>query len=466
MKTISSIRTLFGIIVSGLFINLAFADSGFKMPDYETIKLNNGMTVFLLEHHEVPLININVVFMAGSVNDEKKYGLASLTAEALQFGTKSYTKNQIEEIFDYYGASFNIAAGRDAAYLNLTLATKDLDHLVPVFNEIITQPVFDESEFLKRKERLLAELDQDKEIPRQVIRSYFNQFIFGPTGYGIPISGSKSSIEQITNIDVKNFYQKYYSPQTCAMAIVGAFDPKEIKNKIKSLFDKWQNADANNQPVDSQPVKETSRTRVLLINKDDARETTFLIGTPGIKRNNEDFLQIEVINTILGGRFTSWLNDELRVNSGLTYGAGSAFSAYKTSGTFSISSFTATENTIKAIDLALEVLNRLYEKGIDEETLNSAKKYINGQFPPEYETASDLAGLLIDMYIYGYDDNFINTFQSKVDEMTLEDTRKIIKTYFPRENLQFVLIGKKSELADKIGKYGPVTEKEILDDGF
>ena len=139
-------------------------------------------------------------------------------------------------------------------------------------------------------------------------------------------------------------------------------------------------------------VTKKTEARVYLINKDNATETTLMIGEFGVPMSNPDQIQIDVINTILGGRFTSWLNDELRVNAGYTYGVRSRFASYKNAGTFYISTFTATKNSEPAIDLAVKTYSRLFEKGIDEATLKSAKNYVKGQFPPDYETAGSLAG--------------------------------------------------------------------------
>jgi predicted Zn-dependent peptidase len=202
------------------------------------------------------------------------------------------------------------------------------------------------------------------------------------------------------------------------------------------------------------------------VNKDDARETTFLIGGPGIRRDNPDYVALQVVNTVFGGRFTSWLNDELRVNSGLTYGARSSFSPLKNAGTFSISTFTASKTTEPTIDKALEVLKKLHEKGIDDETLASAKNYVKGQFPPNYETSGQQAGLLTQMFWYGFNESFINKFQANVDNLTSAKTKEIIKKYFPKDNLQFVLVGKADEIKKIAEKYGPVTVKEIKADGF
>ncbi|MDD5609032.1 MAG: insulinase family protein, partial [Ignavibacterium sp.] len=134
--------------------------------------------------------------------------------------------------------------------------------------------------------------------------------------------------------------------------------------------------------------------------------------------------------------------------------------------TFYISTFTANQFTEPAIDLALKTYNRLFENGIDEKTLASAKSYIKGQFPPNYETSGSLAGFLTQKYIYGLEDSYINNFEKAVDEMTVEKANRIINKYFPKDNLQFVLIGKADEIRNIAKKYGRVIEKNISEDGF
>jgi predicted Zn-dependent peptidase len=186
-----------------------------------------------------------------------------------------------------------------------------------------------------------------------------------------------------------------------------------------------------------------------------------MIGGPGVPRNNPDYVAMEVVNTVFGGRFTSWLNDELRVNTGLTYGAGSSFNRLKNGGSFAISTFTATKNTDAAIDKTLDVLNRLHATGIDEKTLTSAKNYVKGGFPPRFETSGQLAGLLTQMFWYGFDESFINNFQKNVDALTVGKAKEIVATYFPKNALQFVLIGKSENIKKIAAKYGPVTEIQL-----
>jgi predicted Zn-dependent peptidase len=441
----------------------------FTLPAYDKFQLSNGLTIYLLEQHEVPLIHITAMVPAGATRDRDKSGLASLTAESLLFGTTHYTKNEIEETMDFLGARLSAYATPEAAFLDCSVLKDHQDQVLPIVKELLANPVFPAEEYRKRQARLLAELDQAKESPKEVIGTYFTRFLFGEQGYGNPVQGTKSTVSAIQPDDLKTFYLTHYDPSESAIAIVGDFKSKKMKLKLKALFKDW---DVNGSELGAGAATANAtklpyeQSRVLLINKGDATETAFYIGSYGISRNNEDYVAIEVINTILGGRFTSWLNDELRVNSGLSYGARSFFKAYKQNGYFAVSSFTQTATTTEAIDLALQVLNRLHKQGVDEKTLASAKNYIKGQFPPRYETSASLANLLVSMYLYDFNESFINTFQQKVDELTVDKAKDIIRQYFPKENLQFVLIGKAAEIREKVQKYGTVVEKDILAEGF
>jgi predicted Zn-dependent peptidase len=437
----------------------------FKVPPYQKFKLKNGLTVYLMEQHEVPLINVSAVFDAGAVQDGNRYGLANMAADALLFGSSKYTKAQLEEKAEYVGASIDTYAGKEVAKLSASFAVKDQDLLFDIIQDVITKPTFDQAEFDKYKQRQLLQLTQQKESPRSVVSSYFNRFVFESHPYANPVTGTPAAVSAITANDARQFYQKNYTADRAAIAVVGDFNSADMKKRITNLFGNWKTATATS-PKLTEPTLSFDKNRVLLINKDDARETTFLIGGKGVTQSNPDYIPVVVVNTILGGRFTSWLNDALRVNSGLTYGANSRFGTYRNSGTFAISTFTKVSTTTQAIDMALQVLDSLHRTGIDEKTLSSAKNYVKGDFPPNYESASSLANLLTDMFSLGFDESFINNFQKNVDGLTVAKTREIIDKYFPKNNLQFVLIGKAEAIRDKVKKYGVITEKEIKAEGF
>ncbi len=436
----------------------------YKLPAYEKFTLANGLTVYLMEQHEVPLINVSAIVPAGAIYDGSQSGLASLTATALQHGTKNYSKAKLEEELDFVGASLTTNASKEFSLVSAQFATKDQDKILGIVKEVLVNPVFDATEFDKEKKRAIANLERAKESPRSVIGSYWDQLLYKGHVYANPVTGKISSVTPLTADDVRKFYQANYLPNGSAIAVVGDFKAKEMKARLNKLFADWKKG--NRATTTATATALPTAANVLLVNKDDARETTFLIGSKGIQRNNPDYVAIEVINTIFGGRFTSWLNDELRVNSGLTYGANSRFSPLRNDGTFYISTFTANKTTEPAIDKALEVLNKLHTGGVDENTLQSAKNYVKGQYLPRYETSGQLAGLLTQMFWYGFDESFINNFQRNVDQLTIDKAKTIIATYFPKDKLQFVLIGKAEEIKKIADKYGPVTVKQIKDDGF
>lgn len=460
------------IIQSGkqsFLILLLFSSVGlaqFKLPHYEVVELKNGLTIYLMEKKDVPLISFAMSFDAGAIKDGSDYGLASFTAEALKFGTSTYTKVQIDSIFNYYGSNLSVNANYDYSSLFSQIIKENIGVLLPVIAEVVIQPQFPSEEITKRKQRWLAELDQAKESPRRVIGDYFNKLIFDDGPYSGPLNGIKSSIQKIDQQKIKEFYLFNYRPETSSIAVVGDFDSDKMKTLLEKYFGNWK----NNTPKIISDIRMIQKSfeepKVYLINKDNASETTFMIGGSGIPMSNQDQIQIDVINTILGGRFTSWLNDELRVNAGLTYGARSRFSSYKHSGIFYMSSFTATRNTEAALDLALKTYQRLFGKGIDEATLTSAKNYVKGQFPPDYETSNSLASFLIQKYVFGIDDSYINDFEKKVDELDVNKANEIVKKYFPKENLQMVLIGKADEIRSVAKKYGRLIEKNLSEDGF
>ncbi len=433
----------------------------YKLPSYQKFTLPNGLTVYLMEQREVPMISVSAIVPAGAIYDGDKAGLSSLTAAALKHGTRSFSKAKLDEELDFIGASINTYSTKESSRLSAEFASKDREKVLTMIQELLTAPVFDTAEFTKEKNRLLVRLNQAKESPRAVIGSYFDKLIYGDHVYGNIVSGTPTTVASLTAKDAQQFYRDNYIPNGSAIAVAGDFNSKEMKALLTKLFSGWKKGTQPEANLAARPITKPTENRVLLVNKDDAKETTFYIGALGVSRNNPDFVSISVINTLFGGRFTSMLNDELRVNTGLTYGANSFFSPMKNGGSFVLTTFTATKNTEPAIDKALEVLQRLHEKGIDEQALASAKNYVKGQFPPRYETNGQLAGLLTDMFWFKFDESYINNFQKNVDGLTLDKARQIINTYFPKDKLQFVLVGKAADIKKIAEKYGKVTEVQI-----
>lgn len=460
MKTIFN-KLLITVVSTSLFSLTSFAGAAeFTLPKYEKMILKNGLTIYLMKQDEVPLVDVVAIVKAGAVSDEKA-GMAQMTASNLLLGTTSLDRQAFQEKLDFIGAETSSSAALEYSVLSASLASKDIDTVLPILRDVLLNPRFNQAEFDQQKSRYLADLERQTESPRAKVGPFFNALLYADHAYANPVGGNVDSVQSITLEDVKAFHEKWFSPGNSAVVVTGDIDPKTMAKKLKDLFGEWEGEKVVAKVNSMLPAPK--QATVLLVNKSDATESTFLIGGPGIKRSNADFVAVSVINTILGGRFTSWLNDELRVNSGLTYGARSSFSSNKEGGSFAISTFTKTETTTEVIDLALKTYAKLWQQGIDAATLDSAKSYVKGQFPPRYETSSDIAFLLAEMFVYDFDESFINTFTQQVNALDVERSKAVIKKYFPKENMQFVIVGKADDIRQSVKQYGKLIEVDIKD---
>lgn len=437
----------------------------FRLPAFETTKLANGLTVYLMERHDVPLIAVRAVVKAGAVSDGSQAGLANLTGDALLLGAGKYDKKILDQAFDFRGARISSNTGAEATAVVADFARDDATVLLPMLAEIVQHPTFEAGEFGKLRARTVDNLKQAKESPRNVVQTYYRSMLFGDGAYANPGEGTVASVTALQPAAAQAFHQAYYRPENAALVMVGDFQASAMRAQLEQLFGGWQAA--GSLPA-SAPLGrvQAAQSRVWLVNKPDAVETTFLFGGAGIARNDPDYVPLQVINTILGGRFTSWLNDELRVNSGLTYGARSEFAPLSQAGTFAVSSFTATAKTEAALALASKTYQRLWEQGIDAATLASAKAYVKGQYPPRFETNQQLAGLLGEMFVAKVGREQIDHFMRDVDSLTPEKAKQLVDQHFPRDKLQMLLIGKAEAIRGIAAKYGSVTELEISANGF
>jgi predicted Zn-dependent peptidase len=445
-----------------MFFMGAYSQENFKLPNHELMTLKNGLQIYLVQQDEVPLIHFRAVVPAGYKYDQMgKNGLSNIVANSISAGSKNYTKSEIEETLDYIGASLNTSSGMESSIISSNFVSKDLETVLPILKDLILNPIFEEEEVNKLVQRVSIGIEQSKESPRAVIGNYFNKNLFKNHPYGNSASGDKESLNSLEIKDLKQFHKKYFIPNGSAIAIVGDFEKKKIKKLLSKNFKDWKKG--KTIEFETPKINPIESSKVLIVNKENARETTMLIGGLGVPRNAEDLISIQVVNTILGGRFTSWLNDELRVNSGLTYGARSGFSSYKNGGSFSISTFTANQNSERTIDLALKTYNKLFNNEIDEALLESSKNYVKGQFPPRYETNSSIARFFTDSFVYNISLNYINEFSQKVNDIDINSTNKIVKNYFPKENLLYVFVGKAELIKPFASKYGEVQVVNIND---
>jgi zinc protease len=444
------------------------AGGGVKLPPYKTLTLKNGLTVLLMEQHKVPLVNLDYIVRSGSVSDPAgKEGLAAITAELLRKGTRTRTSDEISDALDFVGASYAASAGLDFSSGHAEFVRKDVAQGLDLFADVLMNPVFPEAEVKKLVARRIDGVKAAKDRAQGVISQYYNSFLYGSHPYARPTGGDERSLSSITRDDVARFHAANYVPRNVILSVVGDFDTAEMAKRVTERFGAWVSKEKP-APVSPEAAKTVSGKRLLLVDKPDSTQTYFMVGNVGVARNSPDRVPIEIVNTLFGGRFTSMINTALRIKGGLTYGASSVFDLRKTPGPFFISSYTRNASTEKALDMTLDVLRGLHEKGITEEDLASAKAYLKGTLPPRMlETSDQLASLLSQLRFYGLPDGQVNDFYAKVDAVTLADAKRVIATYFPDKDLTFVLIGKADEIEPVAKKYATeIKTKRITDPGF
>jgi zinc protease len=436
------------------------------LPPHEKIVLKNGLTVLLLEKHGVPIISLYGVLKAGAAADPAgQEGLAAITAGLLRKGTKTRTAQQFSADLDFIGGSFAAEANADFTGVSGECLSKDVATGLDLFADALLHPTFPKDEADKLLAQTLDAVRGAKDDPQQVLAPYYYAYLYGGRGYGRSEDGDEASLTKIQRDAIAKFYNTYYAPGNMILAVAGDFQPADMKKKLEDTLGGWT---AKQTPVvkmeTAVPVK---GKRLLLIDKPDATQTYFAFGNIGVAAGDPDRVAIRVVNTVFGERFTSMLNEALRVESGLTYGARSGFDPRKLPGPFAIESFTKNETTTQAIDLALQVLAKLHKDGLTAEQLASAKNYIKGQFPPEIETSGALARRIASNEFYGLDDSEVNQLEARIDAVTLETAKQAIQKHYPSENVVFTLIGNASAIGAAVKKYAEKQDaRKITEPGF
>ncbi len=457
---------LASILLLLLVICAAAPAQSLRMPPHEKIVLKNGLTVLLMEKRGVPLINVFALVKTGAAADPVgQEGLASVTAGLLRKGTKTRTAQQFSADIDYIGGSFGADAGADFTTVSAEFLTKDLASGLELFSDALLHPTFPQDETDKILAQSLDGVKSAKDEPQAVLGLYFEGYLYGAHPYGRSSDGDELSLKNIKREAIAKFYEANYAPGNTILGIAGEFDAAGIRKKLEETFGAWPARTVVNAPIVAIPPAKGKR--ILLIDKPDATQTYFAIGNVGTSVNEPDRVAIRVVNTIFGGRFTSELNEALRVESGYSYGARSFFDSRKAPGPFEIASFTKNETTTPAIDLALQILEKLHKNGVTEEQLKSAKSYIKGQFPPTIETSGQLVRRIVVNEFYGLGDDEVNQLEARIDAVTLPMAKQTIEKHFPLDNLVFVLIGKASAIGPAVKKYADkLDQRPISDPGF
>ncbi|HET9252182.1 MAG TPA: pitrilysin family protein [Candidatus Eisenbacteria bacterium] len=429
-----------------------------QLPPTRTVTLPNGARLILAEKREVPLISFSAYLQGGALTDpEGKEGLAALTAEMLRKGAGKRSAQQIAYELDTSGAVLGMGAGVEVTWISGEFLARDEGLMVDLLRNMLRNPTFPDSEFVKLKQQSIDALKSEKDDPNNLLTEYGTAFAMAGHPYANPVEGDEKTLERITREDVLAAYRAHYGGDRLILSIVGDFEPKRMEGVLRRAFGDWARAPGT-RPVAPAPARARGK-RVLLVDKPDATQTYFWIGNLGISRKDPDRDAVDIANTALGGRYTSFLNTALRIQSGLTYGARSRTLRLIEPGPVAITSYTKTESTQRAIDLAVETLERFRKTGLDSLTMTSVQNYLSGLHPTNYETSDQIASILAGLAHIGLPVTEITEYTGRLLALDSAKVHTVLRRVYPaREDLAFVLIGNASEIRPVAKRYGEVIE--------
>ncbi|PSQ81069.1 MAG: insulinase family protein [Bacteroidetes bacterium QS_8_68_15] len=438
----------------------------FQMPDIEKLELDNGMTVYLIEDHELPTVSATARVGAGEVWAPADHaGLASVTGTVMRTGgTQSMSSDEVNQLLENLGATVETSIGQTSgtAYMN-TLA-ENVDRVLPVFADVLMNPAFAEDKIEQAKSQQKTSISRRNENPQQIGFRELNKLVYGADSPYAKVP-QYYTIDEITREDVTRFHGKYFTPNNTLLSVWGDFDPAEMKRKLREAFGDWARAEGFQKP--EPPAVEGERDySVNVVPKSDVTQSTILIGHLGeIKRNNPDYFPVIVMNQVLSGGFSGRLFQNVRKDQGLAYSVfGNYGAGYDREGRFFSGVFTKSSSTVEGARAVIEEIERMRQEAPSEEELELAKQSYLNSFVFNFDSRREILDRLMTYEYYGYPQNFLDQIKQGVEDVTAEDVLRVSKKYLHPDQVDILVVGNRENFDQDLAtltKDGTVNEIDI-----
>lgn len=431
-----------------------------KLPAIQKQKLSNGLPVWLVEHHEVPLAQINLIVRAGSAADPiGKFGVGSLAAAMLDEGAGSRSALELADALEYLGANLSTISSFDSSAVRMSVPVSKLADALPVMADVALRPTFPAGELERLRKERLTSLLQARDNPGTLIQIAFPRIVYGPTHrYGTTATGLPPAVESMSVADLQAFYRAHYRPDNATLLVVGDVTPASIMPVLEKTFGAWK-AEGMAPLVAAVPNAPQLKSRhVYIVDKPESAQSQIRIGWVGVPRSTPDYAALEVLNTILGGSFTSRLNQNLREKNGYAYGASSVFDMRQAAGPFLAAAGVQTDKTGEALKEFFVELNGILGP-VPEEELTKAKNYVALGFPGEFETTGDMARKLEELVVYALPESTFTDFVAAVSKVTAGDLQRLAARYIQPDKMAVVVVGDRKQIESEIRELnlGPVS---------
>ena len=422
--------------------------AAFKPPVVQKRTLSNGLPVWIVESHKVPVAHISLVIRTGASADAKpKAGVASLTAALLDEGAGNRDALGIADAIDFLGAELSTASTYDASYVDLHVPVARLAEGLAVMADVVLRPTFPDRELQRLRDELLTSFIQTADDPASLIHIAFPRLVYGSDHrYGTSTAGTPSSVKGLSVADLRQFHARHYVPSASLLIVTGDVKPADVVARLESAFGAWKGAAPPAAAVGDAP--QLTARQMYLIDKPGAEQSQIRLGWIGVPRSTADFFALRVLNTILGGAFTSRLNMNLREQHGYAYGASSTFEMRRAAGPFYATAGVQTDKTWEALQEFFKELEGI-RTPIPSDEIEKARNFLTLQLPAGFETTRSIAASLANLFVFDLPDDYYATYTARVRAVTAADLQRVAERYIQPDKFAIVIVGDRKEIEKK-----------------
>ncbi|NNL86727.1 MAG: insulinase family protein [Myxococcales bacterium] len=419
--------------------------------------LDNGLRLIMLQDRRLPYVSLGITVASGASSEElSQAGVAQFTAELMERGAGARDTLALAETMDALGARFGVGSGWDTTTVSVSGLSGDLTVLLEVLRDLVLDPRLPRDEAERVRAEQLAALESDKDSPRTLGARAFARTLYPDHRYGLPSSGTPETVKRLSARDARAFYDKIFVPRDAVFFASGNIDIAALSESARSLFGGWEDREPLAKPAPP-PAEAPEATRVVIVDRPDLGQAQILVGHEGIARTDDRRIPAALTNLVLGGSgFSSRLMQKIRAEEGLTYSVSSYFTLRHNPGPFVMSTFTRVPETRRVVDILLAELARLQTDPPAGAELRDAKTLSTGRFALSLETPSAVTSSLVDLTIAELPDDSLDTYRTRVRNVSEADTAAIANTLLHPDRVAIVVVGPAAELEPQLNDLGPV----------
>ncbi len=424
-------------------------------PEFSRHLLPNGLKILVVPNHEVPFVTMQLGLTAGAWTEDKP-GTASMTMQMLTKGTRDYTEGELAEELETYAISLAGNGEMDNSTISVACLSDQVERAMTLLDQVVQYPTFPEKEFIKLRKQVLTSLAVASAEPDYIADKEYRRHLFGKHPYARTATGEVADVEALTIGDMKNWWQRYARPDMAVLIIAGDIKNRDAVALAEKAFGNWKAV--GEKPAKTLPqIVEPKETRIYLIDRPGSIQSQIRIGQLGIVRKHPLYFTSRVVSSYFGWDFNSRLNQSVRVDKGLTYSIWGSYIAQNFAGDFRIGTFSKTRSTARAVQAALDEINRLKTDGPTKDELESSKSFILGSFVGERETPQQIANDLWLIESQNLGDDYLERLLDHIAGTQSNDCLKLVQETLDPNRLIIVVVGEADKLQAELKEIAPVT---------